>query len=365
MSSATLAPTQVLDYDKAGAFAMRLVGDTTAIAMGVLQLVGDRLGLFDTLAVTGPVTSDAFARSARINVRYAKEWLSGMACHRYASYDHASETFWLSPEQQACLVDRDSPFYLGSGVRMIAEYWNNADKLVDVFQNGGGIHQDHFGPEWSCGFERFSRPAFLNNLCAHWIPAMPEIDARLRAGGSVADIGCGNGQALIELAKGYPEARLIGFDLHAPAIENARANAAAAGIGSNLRFEVLDASAGIPGSFDLITCFDVVHDMPHPLPALRQIRQALNPGGGFFAMEFNLADDLQGNIDHPLGLGAFGYAASVNYCMTTSLAAGGEGIGTVLGEKGFRAFAAEAGFGQVRRLDFPTNPFCIFFEATV
>ncbi len=194
---------------------------------------------------------------------------------------------------------------------------------------------------------------------------MPEIDARLRAGGAVADIGCGNGQALIELAKGYPDAILIGFDFNAPAIKTARANANAAGIGTNLRFEVLDASAGIPGSFDLITCFDVVHDMPHPRPALRQIRAALAPGGSFFVMEFNLADDLQGNIDHPLGLGVFGYAASVNYCMTSALAVGGEGTGTVMGEKRIRAFASEAGFAQVRRLDFPTNPFCIFFEATL
>jgi len=244
-----------------------MVGDATANIMGVLQLVGDRLDLYNTLATAGPLTSDAFAERAGIDARYAKEWLSGMACHRYVTYDPESETFSLSPEQRACLVDRDSPFYLGSVVRLIPDYWNNVDLLTEVFKVGGGVPQSRFGPEWSCGFERFSRPAFVNNLCAHWIPAMPEIDARLRAGGIVADIGCGNGQALIELAKGYAEAKLVGFDFHAPAVEAARANAAAAGIGPNLRFEVLDAAAGIPGTYDLITCFDVVHDMPHPRPA--------------------------------------------------------------------------------------------------
>lgn len=364
MSSATLAPALDLDLDKAGALAMRIVGDITSIEMGVLHAIGDRLGLFDTLAKTGPRTSDAFAEAAGIDARYAKEWLSGMACHRYVSYDPATAEFSLSPEQRACLVERENPFYLGSVAALAPDIWANINLLTHSFQHGGGVPQDRFGPEWTCGFERFSRPAFVNNLCAHWVPAMPEVLRRLQAGGTVADIGCGNGQALIELAKGYPDAQLVGFDFHAPAIEAARANAAAAGIGPNLRFEILDASSGIPGAYDLVTCFDVVHDMPHPRPALRQIRNALTPGGSFFAMEFNLADDLQGNIDHPLGLGAFGYAASVNYCMTVSLAVGGEGTGTVLGEKGFRELAAEAGFTAVTRHDFPTNPFCLFFEAT-
>ena len=96
--------------------------------------------------------------------------------------------------------------------------------------------------------------------------------------------------------------------------------------------------------------------MPYPRPALHRIRKALAPGGRFFVMEFNVADDLQGNIDHPLGLGTFAYAASVNYRMTTSLAVGGEGTGTAMGERRFRELAAEAGFGEVRRIDFPTDP---------
>ncbi len=255
MSTATLSSTQSvdLDFDKAGALAMRIVGDITAIEMGVLHVIGDRLGLFDILAETGPITSDALAGAAGINARYAKAWLSGMACHRYVTYDPATAGFSLSPEQRACLVERESPFYLGSVAALAPDIWSNVDLLTQSFKHGGGVPQDRFGPEWTCGFERFSRPAFVNNLCAHWIPAMPAIDARLRAGGTVADIGCGNGQALIELAKGYPEARLVGFDLHAPAIETARTNAAAAGIGPNLTFEVLDASAAIPSTYDLIT----------------------------------------------------------------------------------------------------------------
>lgn len=358
-----IAQDNELDLDKAQAFAFRLMGDTTAMMMGPLQLIGDRLGLFDVLAEDGPLTSEAFAGRAGIDERYAREWLAGMACHGYVAYDDATKAFWLPPEQAFVLVNRDSPLYLGSFVAMQPESWRNVDLLTDVFRAGGGVPQDRFGHEFWCGFERFSRTAFVNNLCQDWIPAMPEVEWRLRAGGVAADIGCGTGQALIELAKGYPEARLVGYDYHAPAIETARANAAAAGVGDRVRFEVCDVARGIPGRYDLITCFDVVHDMPHPVEGMRAIRAALTPGGSFFVLEFNVSSDLQENIDHPYQMGAFAYAASVGYCMTTALAAGGIGTGTCMGERTFRRYAAEAGFGDVRRHDFPHNPLNLFFEA--
>ena len=357
-----MSATVALDIEKAQHLGMKMIGDVTGGAIGVLTVIGDKLKLFDTLAAEGPLSVEGFAARAGITERYAREWLSAMACNGYVSFDNLSKTFSMTPEQEFCLVNQDSPLYLTSIFSVLPDYWKNLDILAGAFQNGGGVPQERFGDDWLCGFQRFSRTGFVNYLCQDWIPAMPEIDGRLRAGGSVADIGCGNGMALIQIAKCYPEAQLFGFDLHAPAIETARANAAAEGVGDRIRFEVRDAGAGIPGTYDLITCFDVVHDMPFPRQVLPQIREALAPGGSFFVLEFNFSDDLQENIDHPFGIGAFGYGASTNYCMTTALAVGGEGTGTCMGERRLRQFATEAGFSEVRLLDFPQNPFNLIFE---
>jgi 2-polyprenyl-3-methyl-5-hydroxy-6-metoxy-1,4-benzoquinol methylase len=128
---------------------------------------------------------------------------------------------------------------------------------------------------------------------------------------------------------------------------------------------VRDVAQGLPETYDLVTLFDVLHDMPHPKPALAAIARALRPGGTCFVAEFNLFGDLASNIEHPLQLGAFGYSASVNYCMTQALAAGGEGTGTAMGEERVRAVATEAGFRSVDRLDFPNNPFNIFYTLQV
>jgi len=201
-----------LDMDKVHAFAFKVVGDITAVQMGTLSAIADRLGLYTALAEGGPATSAEFAARAGIQERYAREWLSAMACHGYIAYDDGAKQFHMTPEQAFILANPDSPVYLASAAAMAPTMWKNVDLLTEAFQRGGGVPQAEFGTEFWCGFERFTRPGFRNNLVQDWIPAMPQVDAALKAGGSVADIGCGNGQALLFLAQGYPAATLVGYD---------------------------------------------------------------------------------------------------------------------------------------------------------
>jgi 2-polyprenyl-3-methyl-5-hydroxy-6-metoxy-1,4-benzoquinol methylase len=346
-------------------FAMKVFGDITAQQMGALSTVGDRLGLFQTLATSGPVTSSQFAERAGLHERYAREWLAAMACHGYLTYDATRGAFELPREHAFVLSQADSPFYLGSVFPMSQASWNHIDQLAEAFKHGGGIPQSEFDEHFWCGFERFTAASFKNFLVQEWIPAMPRVEAALRSGGSAADVGCGNGQALVTLARGYPTATCVGYDNYAPSIEAATANARAAGLDDRVRFELRDVTEGIPASYDLITLFDVVHDAPHPVELLSSVAGALKPGGTCFILEFNLYGDVQRNIEHPLQLGAFGYSASLTYCMTQALATGGEGTGTCMGEERLREIAAAAGFRKVQRLDFANNPFNIFYALQV
>jgi SAM-dependent methyltransferase len=342
-------------------FAGKVLGDLTAEQMGPLSAVADRLGLFQSLAEFGTVTAVEFAQRTGLQERYIREWLSAMACHGYLHYDKSNETFRLPPEHAVVLADSESSFYLGSAFSMAEAFWRHIDQLADAFRHGGGIPQSGFGERFWCGFERFTGPAFRNFLCQQWIPALPSVDAALRTGGSAADVGCGNGQAVLALARGFPHATVVGYDNYAPAVAAATSNARAAGFDHRVRFESCDVVQGLPAAFDLITLFDVVHDMPRPKPAMESIARALRPGGTCFVAEFNMFGDLASNIEHPLGIGAFGYSASMNYCMTQSLAAGGVGTGSCMGEERIRSLANESGFSTVDRLDFPDNPFNVFY----
>jgi cyclopropane fatty-acyl-phospholipid synthase-like methyltransferase len=186
------------------------------------------------------------------------------------------------------------------------------------------------------------------------------VEEKLREGGAVADVGCGNGQALIIQARAFPNSRFVGYDNFPLAVENARARISDAGVNDRITIELCDVNAGLPEKYDLITTLDVVHDMVDPLAALRAIRSALTPGGTLLWTEFNVSHDLAENLANPVNLAKFAYSASTLYCMTTSLAAAGAGFGTCLGHQA-NELAREAGFTHFRRLPIE-DPFTAVYE---
>jgi SAM-dependent methyltransferase len=209
------------------------------------------------------------------------------------------------------------------------------------------------------GLERFTASWFEHLLLPHWIPAMPDVQAKLERGADVADVGCGRGRTLIKLAQAYPHSRFVGYDAFGPTIARATASAEAAGIADRVHFRELDVSKGMPDQYDLIMTFDVIHDSVNPLGLLREIRQALRPDGIYVMLEINSSHNLEENAGP---LGAFFYGVSVMYCMTTSLAHDGEGLGTVgMHEPKVREMCTAAGFSSVRRLPLE-NPFNIVYE---
>ena len=175
----------------------------------------------------------------------------------------------------------------------------------------------------------------------------------------MADVGRGAGRALLTLAAAYPHCRFVGYDVLTRNIERAREHAAASGVDDRVRFEVLDAAAGIPERFDVVFTFDVVHDAADPARLLRSIRESLNPGGRYVCLDINASQRLEENVGT---LGTVFYGFSLPYCMTSSLAAGGAGLGTCgFTEPVARAMCAQAGFTNVRRVPLD-NPFNILYE---
>jgi len=228
------------------------------------------------------------------------------------------------------------------------------DQLIQAFRHGGGVPQEAYDNEFREGMERISATWFENLLVSQWIAALPDVKAKLEAGARVADIGCGGGRALIKLAKEFPNSHFVGYDTFEPAVGSATANAEEAGVADRVRFERRDVHDGLTGHFDLITTFDVIHDIADPCGALTAIRQALAQDGTFLLLEINSAERLEENAGP---IGAILYSTSVLYCTPTSLANGGEGLGTMgLPESKVQKLCAEAGFSSVRRLPFE-NPF--------
>src|SRR6266478_3023201 len=336
-----------LDWDKIKSFSKQVSGDIGAAMLGALSYIGDRLGIFSTLAEAGSVTSADLAKRTGLSERYLREWLSAMAAAGYLNYDAAAKTYAMPPEHAMVLARDDSPFFAGGFIEMIVPNISIAPKVMESFKNGRGVSQSEYPPETWEAMERSSASMYRHQLVRKWLPTMPQVVEKLTEGGSSLDVGCGSGRAAIAIATAFPKAKVFGFDAHGGSLERARANAKATGLGDRIKFEVVDCTKLPAAQFDFISTFDVVHDSIDPDALLKSIRGALKPGGTYLMVEVNVSSNVEDNINP---LGKLMYSMSTLYCMTVSLAHGGAGIGACMGEAKARELVAAAGFKHFRRL---------------
>ena len=346
------------DQTKANKFLERLLDDIGTATRGALSYIGDKLGIFKALAGAGPVTVEELAEKTGLNARYLREWLGAMATAQYLEYYPDTARYFLPPEHAAPLADEDFPYFAGGFLELIVPTVSMAPKVAEAFRSGKGVPQSEYSPEMFESIERATAPGYKHQLVQKWIPAMPQVKSKLERGGTALDVGCGSGLAAIALARAFPEARVFGFDNHSGSIERARRNAIAAGVQERVQFEVVDGTKLPPNQFDFISTFDVVHDSVDPVGLMTSIRKALTHDGTYLLLEMNASPHVHENVNP---LGRLLYSVSTLYCMTTSLAHGGEGIGAVMGEPKARELANKAGFTHFRKLPIE-DPFSLLYE---
>jgi SAM-dependent methyltransferase len=347
-----------MDEAKLEQFMGKAVTDMAAASTLLMMTIGDKVGLYKAMAGAGPITSEALAKKTGLHERYVREWLGNQTASGYVSYDPASASYELPEEHAFALADEESPVFLGGVFDVFGAMWAAEDRVVDAFQTGKGIgwHEQH--PRLFRGTERFFRPGYKANLTSAWIPALDGVEDKLRAGASVADVGCGHGASTILMAQEYPASTFVGFDYHDGSIEAASKSAAAAGVADRVRFEVSTANS-YPGTYDLVCFFDCLHDMGDPVGAAQHAREALNPGGTVLLVEPFANDKLEDNIGP---VGAMFYGASTFICTPNSLSQEvGRGLGAQAGEARLRDVFTEAGYQSFRRAT--ETPFNIVLEA--
>src|SRR5262245_10277992 len=201
----TLIDTQPFNEAKAHAFLGKIVGDWGATLGSALVVIGDKLGLYDALAKAGPLTAAELATRTGTQERYCREWLLAQAAGGYLEYEPASSRYSLPSEHVAILSA------VIGGFQMMNALTRAEPRIVKAFKNGGGMSWGEHDHDVFEGCERFFRPGYEQHLVSSWIPALDGIEAKLQAGASVADVGCGHGASTLIMAQAYPQARLAGF----------------------------------------------------------------------------------------------------------------------------------------------------------
>ena len=343
-----------MDQDKVTEFLGRVVTDMAATGAAGLTVIGHRLGLYRALA-EGPATPERFAERTGCNERYLTEWLRGQAAGGYVTYEPTTGEFSLTEEQAFCLADPNGPnvpavFLIGLG------YLRAEPRITEAFRTGEGVGWHEHDEDVHIGCDAFYRPGYVASLVPEWIPALDGVDAKLAAGGRVADVGCGLGSSSVLLAETYPKATVVGSDYHAESIDLARKKAADAGVGDRVSFEVATAQTFTGTNYDLVTMFDCLHDMGDPVGAARHVLGSLKPDGTWMIVEPRAGDRVEDNLN-PVGRAYYGFSTLL--CTPSSLSqdvglalgaqAGEARIGEVVGTGGFKRFhrAAETPFNLV------------------
>lgn len=318
-----------------------------AVTAAMIHL-GDRLGLYRALAAAdSPLTTAHLADRCGLQERWVREWAYNQAAAHVIEAD-AEARFSLRPEAIAVLARPDDAAFGMGMFQHLPQTMAALDDMPESFRTGLGHDYDAHGPLGVGSFEAWTR----NHLVATVLPALDGVVASLERGGSVADIGCGAGGAVLAIAEAFPRSRVRGYDISHHALALAEQRRSEAGL-SNV--ELLDPRRSpLPadGSVDLVTTLDCLHDMTDPAAMVRAVRQALSDDGTWLLVDIKAHDTFARNAEkNPMA--SLMYGISVLSCMSSALSEpGGAGLGT-LGLPASKAeeLARAAGFTSFRRLD--------------
>jgi 2-polyprenyl-3-methyl-5-hydroxy-6-metoxy-1,4-benzoquinol methylase len=322
--------------------------------------LGERLGLYRSLAAQGPATSIELAERTGTNERYIREWLEHQAASGLVDVDDVTAAptvrrYTLPPEHVPVLADPDHVDYHGYKGVELARAARMLPDLVEAYRTGDAPPHQPWEPE---GRAEFNRPTYLNLLGKQWLPAIPEIDERLRADppARVADFACGTGWSSIAMARAYPRITVHGLDLDEDAIAAATRHALEAGLSDRVTYSVANASdASQSGRFDLVTVLEALHDIPRPVDALRSARQLLAPGGSVLILDELVEDEFTAPASE---LERYHYGWSLMSCLPDAMGdPESAATGAVMRPATLRRYATEAGFREVQILPFHTSLF--------
>jgi ubiquinone/menaquinone biosynthesis C-methylase UbiE len=135
------------------------------------------------------------------------------------------------------------------------------------------------------------------SLVGSWLPSLDGVVAKLQAGASVADVGCGHGVSTLLVARAYPASTFVGFDYHEGSIQTARRAAEKEGLAGRVTFQVAS-STEYPGKgYDRVAFFDSLHDMGDPAGAAAHVRRSLKPDGSWMIVEPYANERVEENLN--------------------------------------------------------------------
>ena len=248
---------------------------------------GIELGLFRAVADAPGLTAEALAERLGLEPQHVRTWC--WTAHGQALLDADDEgRFRLAPHMDAILANSGHPRYLGGyaqlGTRVAAEDFRHSAEAfrtgaVRPFQ-GRGEAFAHLIAQSTWGLQVITAKKLL--------PGIEGLAARLGAGGTVLEVGCGTGNFLVQVAKAFPGTRAVGVDLDADSLAIAARRIADAGLAGRASARKGTVEEAVePGSVDVIVMIEVLHEIAQSVrpTVMQQCARALKPGGWLLVVD--------------------------------------------------------------------------------
>src|ERR1041384_5830969 len=210
-----------MDREKTRAVAEQIFRDMAGAMTAGMVYLGTRSGLFRAMQGRGPMKLEDVVRASGMQSRYVEEWLKGMTAAGYLVYDPKAATHTLSDEHAYFLASDGSDHFAGGMFEMVPPLLRAAPGVAQAFEKGGGVPFEDFGPDCVAALDLINRGLYESRFTDHWLNAprapaeglkpLPDVVARLHAGGRMLDVGCGSGRVCTAFARAFPKSEIVGI----------------------------------------------------------------------------------------------------------------------------------------------------------
>lgn len=294
-----------------GKFAQDLFGWYSIMMLSL----GARTGLLEAL-LSGGGSVEEISRRAGTDSRNTLEWLRALTAAGHVEVER--DRFHMAEQTRAVL----GPGF-PSDVRGVLAFVDGVSQVMDdvavAVVSGQGVKPDVYDRAFAPAVGRINTPTYSAALVDEWIASLDGAAETLRRGGAVADIACGNGDAVRLVARAFPLAHVVGFDVVVSGEQD--------DLPVNAELRAADAEQ-LPAdrTYDLVMCLDAFHHLGDPVRVASQVQQVLRPGGVFMVVEPAMSGDLALDAREPFSV--IVYASMLLWCLQENLSAGGAGHGS-------------------------------------
>jgi SAM-dependent methyltransferase len=247
--------------------------------------IARQLGVWEALTSSPGLTSGELATAIGTQPFY-----TDVLCRTAFSFgllERQGAGWRMAPHFDQILGDPGSSFYLARAPRVHMAVGEDYRDYVRHFRAGTirsyQEHDEAFIREIAEALKTL--PRIVLDLV---LPRLPALDARLRAGGRLLDVGCGGGWAVVQIAERFPATSCVGIDVEPYSIKLAQELIAERGLTDRCeaRLQQVD-ELYEEEAYDVATSFLVVHEiLPEAKPAaFAAVARALKPGGSFLIFD--------------------------------------------------------------------------------